>query len=157
MGRKQFEQIVAQAPRRIVKKITVTDTTEILVSAFLDVMVYSPAGTISRTNAIDLLYPAIATAISGTHFISVYCANAIHGVIYGSHAYNEEVKYRYGQLYGAPVEKAPNDATALYLAQRDIYFDSENALVVRFWNASNVSDGGSTKKVELWVVEEEVS
>jgi hypothetical protein len=153
MSRKEFEIIVASAPRKNIKKIDLTFSTQLLAGEQVNIDVYAPIGKVSRTEMILTYYPSIATATAGTKFMALYGGSADFGVVYLEGAFNASLWYRYGEFENATVSK-PTQLINQLLAQKDITFDSAQALRFQVKNNTDVADGGVGKTCRLWVVEE---
>lgn len=142
MGRRQFESVVAQAPKIKVKEIPLSSSTSIPASSSEAIDVYSAAGTISTVIASYFQASPPNGAVSGSHFFKCYNASSIQGVkpeyFMAGSVYNTQVLINRNQFVNADYAAYPASSEAQGAALRSMKFDDDMALRIFYQNSTNV-------------------
>lgn len=160
MGYPQFTQniIVTSNISKKTQKLSGDFSAEIQNNQQAQASIYAPAGYVGKAVQIYLAYNPVAGS-AGTFQIDLF-----EGGIYGSGLLrmtatggsSQIFYYDHGEWNGSNVTSNPADASAIYLAQQELYFDDTNPLVANFINRSGQADGGVSKQFEIWAVLEKV-
>lgn len=138
MARKQFETIVASAPREALKleENTFTDVT-IAAGSFVNFDFYTPSGSVGllekqyvRTSA----SPQSLGATSGKHNVLFTTTNVNGSFVYGENAYTDYIYFNRWTFGNSPSLLQPNDAAAIIAAMRGAFFDDTVGLRVGYYN-----------------------
>jgi hypothetical protein len=157
MGRKQFEQIVAQASREKLKTYTRDVTTNLATLTGEEVLIYSSPGTIAQVVGMRLYNVAPVGAASGNHYIYVSYKTGVSNNI---DLLNIASTFNTGiQLVNSAVTigtPSPTDVAAQGELIRSIMFDDVTPLRIFYDNQTNVGTGTARRFIFITYIEREV-
>lgn len=132
-------QPVPMKPAESLRWIIATDTGNVAISSFDDVLVYASAGKIARVLLVQLVGEAVATATSGVHYLELMSPASdsnYFGITRGEQNYNAICSFN--RMYWNSVSSAfPADAASQGASVRSIEFDDTIGLRVRYYNGTN--------------------
>lgn len=156
MGRKQFESVVAQAPRKRLTKMLKTETTSLAAGGSETISFYAPAGFISKVVSMALIIGAPAGATTGTHYsLLLYGTGTGNNVDLAriESAYNQAIFIANSEFVGSVSEKPSNSQVDVISS---IKFDDAIPFIFVYKNNTDVVQNGE-RKYFLIVEEEQIT
>lgn len=156
MPRKEFEMIVASAPRESLA-FTRLDQTGVNIppgqqQAF---NIFAPVGVIGRVQSVYLGVPKQAGAASGNIDVVLGCTGSSGSFMESQTSYNTDLSFaRFSYVTGGDLYKLPSDMAAVVAAIKDIQFDSVIGLAVIITNNLNVAYTNNFSFYVNWIQRE---
>jgi hypothetical protein len=137
MGRKQFEQIVASAPRERVVYNNLSQYTDLAAGSTQIIDIFAPDGTICELRLFHCNTQLAPGATSGDHYVSLTTNQAFGGFLYGSSNYNANLVFQTQDWWVADLISRP--AQNRVESIRSLIFDSTVALRIIYKNNTNAA------------------
>lgn len=155
MGRKQFEQVVAQASREKLRLFTYDVTTSVAAGSGEETLIYSSPGTIASVVGIRFFADIPPTGVSGNHFWNVGYKTGISNavdVVLLSASFSSVAQFNYSGLANG-TSLLPADGVN---SMKGISFDGVTPLRIFYNNLTNVATGTARRFIFVTYIEREV-
>lgn len=154
--RKEFETIVASAPREKMKRYDLSRNTTIAAGQTEFISIYSPPGTISKVLAIVSLIPAlIGVTNGGSNWLYVDYPDSILDLITVSGANGSEIRINNNQMVMGS-NPFPTDPIVFQNTIMNITFDDSIPLRLVYQNGTDVNTGISERIYSIYAIEKTV-
>lgn len=147
---------VISTPAESVEWVAVYDDSPANPGDYKSMVLRAATGYIYEVIAMRLSCAANYSASSGFHRFEVMSENAYIPVTYASASYNNFLSYHWCEWVGTYTSVHPSDATAQLLCIRGLRADSENGIIVEYFNGSNATQT-STRWAWFWLRKIKVS
>jgi hypothetical protein len=157
MGRKQFEQVVAQASREKLKIYTRDVTTNLAAATGEEILIYSNPGTIAEVVGMRLYNVAPVGAASGNHYIYLGYKTGVSNnidLMLISSVFGTGIQFV--NSYVSMGTGTPTDIGAQGDIVRKIRFDDVTPLRIFYDNQTNVGTGTARRFIFITYIEREV-
>lgn len=154
MSRKEFEIIVAAAPREKLMSTQITQPVSVPASGSTRIDVFSPSGSIGRVQSLYIGLPLPTGATTGAYGVTIGSTSFSGSFISGDLPYNK------GLVYNQFGFGNSSDFTAIYpiadmvSALKDIHFDDVIGLYLLVRNNTNGTISGNVTFLVNWIKRE---
>lgn len=142
-GKKEFEVVVASAPREALKSFSTTRDTAIAAGLSEIVDLYSMAGTIGITQSAYFDAPIPAGATSGNHVYTMTTTAQSGAFVTGESTFASSISMNYRKFLNANFAQHPSTDVGQVEAIRGNYFDDVIGLRFVYTNTTNVSQANA--------------
>jgi hypothetical protein len=149
MGRKQFETVVANAPKEYLAMVDLSRTLTTGIGSTNTIYLYAPAGYIGEVQGIYLHKPFPAGAISGTHLVEFGYPTLTRA--YGKSTFNKNIRWVFSYWDEADSKQAPPSTQTQMSALQNLVFDDVAGLYFAIRNDTNVADTDSALLLRVMV------
>lgn len=150
MGRRQFETVVASAPRDILRLSNLSSTASVGPSSSHIIDLYSAPGTIGIVQSAYMYIPAVG-AVSFNHALNVTTTAQSGDIIFGESPGNELVYWNQKSFQIATAKQQPSGATAQVLALAGSTFDDAVGLRFQYVNSTTGTQTGNRVIILTWI------
>lgn len=146
MGRPQFEQVVATAPREYMNAFTIQDDTTLFAGEGHNYYFYAPDNTVAQMITSKVEFPAISGASTGTHYVVYGYFDPLIDLLNATHDYNSNLTQK-SNIFSGTVEQGGTEIQMKIM--KSIEFDDKTPLKVYYKNASD-GDATATRILTYW-------
>lgn len=154
MARKEFEQIVAQAPFKNMISFVMLDAITVKAGTSKLWEYFAPVNSIVHVKAIDFMAGNYTTmgATSGTHELLVGYPNI--NPLAGTSSWNGSLHLAGSTFSIADQKQTPNDLGAQASIVHNLAFDEYTPLCLTYQNNTNADMTGSNITIRIWGMQE---
>lgn len=158
MGRRQFESVVAQAPKVQIKSIDLSSSAVVSSGQTETIDYFVPSGSVGEVKSIYFQVPTPTGATTSVHraIVSTNFGNlSVKGTyLDGMANFGKSLLYN-GDWVDADFHQYPTDKGAQFNSQSTIVFDSERSFRISYINNTNVAQSNK-RNIALIYLEREV-
>jgi hypothetical protein len=139
LGRRQFEKVVASAPREKLQNTINTINTPVAANGGnLIVQLFAPVGSIGRVQNVYVSIPKPVGATSGNHFFYLRPGSGAGSLMQGSTTFDKDLVFNRYQFSDPAVSLEPSAAGAIITSLKDSQFDDIVPFEMSYFNSTNV-------------------